>query len=149
MLKRYLIIGLIISLFTMFGSCDDGIYRFQKEAEYYFVNETNHVITYPIGYERFNISPKSIIVIKESIYIGSRANGAKASDYISPLSLESSTNKLTIKFDNLKCLIEVKENDVNSVRNIKNFVAETINDNNYKFTYTFTEADYNRATTCP
>ena len=57
--------------------------------------------------------------------------------------------EIIIKFNDVKCLINVKENDRNSIRDIKNFVAERINNNTYKFTYTFTEADYNRASTCP
>lgn len=148
-LKHYLIIGLIISLITLIGSCDKGIYRYERLAEFHFVNETNYNVTYPTSYERFNIAPKSAIIIKENIPVGSKKMQATISDYISPLSSESATNNLTIKFNNMKCLINVKEDEINSIRNIKNFIAEKIGENNYKFTYTFTEADYNRAITCP
>ena len=149
MLKHYLTIGFIISLIAILSSCDDGYYRYQRLAEYRFINETNHVITYPTGYERLNIAPKSNTIIKESVTIGGKETGAKISDYISPLSSHSATFNLIIKFNNEKCLINVKEDDINSVKNIKNFIAERIGENNYRFTYTFTEADYNRAITCP
>lgn len=150
MLKHSSIIGLIISLTVTLISCDRGDnYRYNRSAEYHFVNETNYNISYPTPYNRFNIAPKSTTIIKESIYIGSSKMNADASDYTSPLASEYATNSLLIKFNNLKCLTDVKENDINSVRNINYYTVEKIAENNFKFTYTFTEADYNRAVACP
>lgn len=144
---RYLTLGLITSLLTMFSSCDNNMYRYVRLAEYHFINETNYAITYPIGYEEFNIKPISTTIFRQSVNSGGK--GVQVSDYISPLSSDLPTYKLVIKFDNIKCLTDVKADDVHSIRDIKNFIAEKIGKNSYKFTYTFTEADYNRATTCP
>lgn len=143
MLKHYLTIGFIISLIAIIGSCKDDYY--DQIGEFYYVNETNYSITYETGLSEFNVAPKSTTVFKEK----TRGVGkeAIASNYNVPRAHYG--REFTIKFNNVKCLINVKEFDINSVRNIKNFVAEKIGENNYKFTYTFTEADYNRAVTCP
>ena len=142
-LKHYLIIGLIISITSLITSCKDDFY--DQYGEFYFVNNTEYNIKYNAGLERFDIPAKSTTIFKEKY----RGEGKKAlpSNYNSPLRYYG--NEINIKFNNVKCLINVKENEINSVRNIKNFIHEKINDNNYKFTYTFTEADYNRAVACP
>ena len=149
MWKRYLTLGLIISIIALFYSCDKGDYRYTKKSEFKFINATNYSITYPIGYERFNILPNSSIFFEESIFVGDSKKSAELSDYKSPLEQNSVIQNLTIKFGNTKCLIDVKLLDINSIRNIKNFVAEKLGESNYKFTYTFSEADYNRAVNCP
>ena len=149
MWKRYLTLGLIISIIALFYSCDKGDYRYTKKSEFRFINTTNYSITYPVGYERFNILPKSSIFFEESIFVGDSKKSAEISDYKSPLESSSVIQNLTIKFDNMKCLVDVSLTDVNSIRDIKNFVAEKLGESNYKFTYTFTEADYNRAVACP
>ena len=141
--KHYLTIGFIISLTTILVSCRDDFY--DQFGEFYYVNETNYSITYETGLSEFNVAPKSTTVFKEK----TRGVGkeAIASNYNVPRAHYG--REFTIKFNNVKCLINVKEDDINSVRNIKNFIAERIGENNYRFTYTFTEADYNRAVTCP
>ena len=144
MWKNFLIIGLIINLIFIISSCKD--YFYNEIGEYQFVNETDYSIIYSVGYEEFNIGPKSKILITQNKKTGGDKGGAKVSDYKSPLYSHNAT--LNIKFNNLKCLSDVKENDINSVRDIKNFVAEKIGRSHYKFTYTFTDADYNRAVTC-
>ena len=142
-LKHYLIIGLIISLISIISSCKDDFY--DQYGEFYFVNNTAYIIKYNAGLERFDIPPKSTTIFKEKY----RGEGKKAlpSNYNSPL--RHYGNEINIKFNNVKCLINVKENDINSIRDIKNFVTEKIGENHFKFTYTFTEADYNRAVACP
>jgi len=146
-LKHYLIIGLIINLIILLNSCDsDNAYL--KVGEYHFVNETNYTITFPAGHERHNIAPKSTTVFLEKFNVRGKS-GAELSDFISPFFSVSTTNILNIKFDNTKCLLDVKTNDFHSIRNIKEFVPLKIGKDSYKFTYTFTEADYNRAVDCP
>ena len=143
-LKHYLIIGLIISFCILFNSCERD-YRTPVLREFYFVNETNYTITSEAGVGIFNVGPKSTTVFKEERI--SEKKKPLISNSESPLKHFSS--EINIRFNNVKCLLNVKENDVNSIRDIKNFVAEKVNDNTFKLTYTFTEADYNRAVTCP
>lgn len=70
---------------------------------------------------------------------------ARPETYGTPFNNSSS---LVIQFDGNKCLT-MTNSSVNSLLNISNYSAEKIDAFNYKFTYTFTEADYNRATICP
>jgi len=60
-----------------------------------------------------------------------------------------SRGSIILKFDQDKCIIDHPLDSPNSIINLKNYVAEKIGDRTYKFTYTFTEADYNRAVACP
>lgn len=144
MSKHYLIIGLIISIISISGGCvKDNFY--DQYGQYQFINETNYNITYNTGLKEFNILPKSTILFEEK----SRGEGKKpeASNYNSPFKYYS--GDLVIKFNGLKCLVNIKDDDLHSIRNIKHYTAERVNDVTYKFTYTFTEADYNRAVNCP
>jgi len=142
---HFLILGLIISLAAILSSCDKDVYG--VVTEHHFINQTNHHITYPIGYEKFNVSPQSTTTIRTNTRVGGKV--VETEFHSSPLFILPSSSILTIKFDNSKCLIDVKVDDVHSVRNIKDFSIEKVSENRYKFTYTFTEADYNRAVTCP
>lgn len=143
---RYLMLGLTISLIAILYSCKDDF--FSIVVENHFINETDYSITYPTGYEKFNVSPKSTTIITERGK-GAGKGGIRESDLTSPLFSFSPESLFTIKFNQTRCLVQVKVDDEHSVRNIKNFKTEKIGENHYKFTYTFTEADYNRATICP
>jgi len=143
---RYLTLGLIISFFGILSSCKDHF--FQIIIEIQIINETNYQVTFPIGYEKYNVAPKSkITIIEASKSVGK--GGTQASDFPSPFFSINPNNDFTIKFNQIKCLEDIKIDDEHSIRDIKNFVTEKIGENHYKFTYTFTEADYNRAVTCP
>ena len=143
---RYLILGLIISLFGILTSCKDHF--FQINIEIQLINETNYQVTFPIGYEKYNVAPKSRIIITESSKSVGKG-GTRASDFKSPFFSINPNNDFTIKFGPTKCLSNIKIEDLHSIRDIKNFFTETLGENHYKFTYTFTEADYNRAVACP
>jgi len=144
---RYLMLALIIShIAILSSSCKDDF--FTIIAENHFINQTNYSITFPVGYEKFNVSPRSTVIVTERGK-GAGKGGIQESDFTSPLFSVFSGSPLILKFDQSKCLIDIKVEDENSIRNIKNFKTEKLGDNHYKFTYTFTEADYNRATTCP
>ena len=142
---RYLILGLVISLIITLNSCKDHF--FSIVGEYQFVNETNYSVTYSSSYEKFNVAPNSAVVIMENGR-GSGKEGIREADFVSPLFSLSSADILTIKFDQTRCLTDVKVDDKHSVRNIKNFRITKMGNNHYKFTYTFTEEDYNRAMAC-
>ncbi|WP_157255781.1 hypothetical protein [Pedobacter sp. Leaf41] len=141
MLKRYLIIGLIISITSILGGC---VKDFTMVGEFHFVNTTNYSITYQKGLEEFNVAPNSTTIFKNQARISKKKS--QENNYNTPL---ANFNNIKISFNKVKCLIDIKEEDLNSVRNIKNYKAERVNDVTYKFTYTFTEADYSRAVNCP
>jgi hypothetical protein len=138
---RYLTLGSVISLIFLFNSCTDT-WPSKSKGIFHFVNETNYAITYTKTYSTFNVPAKSTTTYSMEIPAESTI-----SDYVSPLA--DLNEKLNITFGNVKCLIDVKIDDIHSIKNIKNFTAEKIGNDLYKFTYTFTEADYNRAVTCP
>ncbi len=139
----YLRLGIIISLTILINSC--GTDRYGQTGEFYFVNETNYHITYPKGFEKYNIAPMSTIKFNESQFSGKES--AEPSDFKSPL--VALDGKITISFDQKKCIVNETRGNVHSVMDISNYTAERKEKRTYRFTYTFTEADYNRAITCP
>ncbi len=69
-------------------------------------------------------------------------------NFIPPLMIVSNGG-LTIRFNQTRCLVTTFYTE-HSPLNINSYSNEgKIGESTYKFTYTFTEADYNRATTCP
>ena len=147
---RYLALGLFISLMMMGAACKKNT-SWVAQGDFYFINETKYIISYlPDGYERFNIPPQSSIMIKD---IQDNGEMVRPEYYHSPLFNKGTTgwvpikDSFIIKFDNNKCWETL--NSDHSPLDIKNYVAEKTGNRAYKFTYTFTEEDYNRATACP
>lgn len=141
---RFITFGLISSLVVMGASCKKNT-SWIMQGDFYFVNETNHQITYAIsGFEKFNIAPKSFILIKD---MQDGREDVKPSYYHSPLIDEGVKNSFVVKFDNNKCLETF--NSKHSPLNIENYTNEKTGKRTYKFTYTFTQADYNDAINCP
>lgn len=140
---RYLQLGIIINLVILSIACSKKT-EFSQEGDFYFVNETNYDITFGNGLEKFNVSPKSTTFVADM----QDSDGSPTSaSYQSPL-MAISRGGLTIKFNADKCLVTDFYTE-HSVLDIKNYLAEKLSKRKFKFTYTFTEADYNRATTCP
>ena len=146
-LKHYLTIGLIISFCILFNSCE----KFKNYAiggEFRFVNTTGYNITYDqANFKEYNVLANSTTVIRISQKSSFEIKNAVPSNYRSPF-VVSSIDNVIVKFGVNKCLIMQSKDGINNIRDINNFVAEKISTNNFRFTYTFTEADYNRAVTC-
>lgn len=138
---RYSTLGIIFSILLTNASCNKEYFGI---GHFYFVNETDHFITYENLLEEYNLAPHQTILIKQTQDANGRAN---LDDYISPLVMRTK-DPINIKFDANKCAKITKESD-HSVLNLKSFIAEKLDKFTYKFTYTYTEADYNRAVTCP
>ncbi len=147
-LKHYLIIGLIINFCFLSNSCDKfKIYAIA--GEFRFVNTTSYNITFDqANFQEFNVPANSTTVIYKSQKSSFKVKEAVPSNYRSPFVIPSIDNVI-VKFGNNKCLIMQANDGINNIRNINNFVAEKISNNNFRFTFTFTEADYNRAVACP
>ena len=140
---RYIYLGLFIGL-SILASCKKNT-SWTMKGDFYFVNETSHNITYAqSGLEEFNIPPKSSIFITES---QDGREEVKPTYYHSPLIRQGIKNSLIVKFDNSKCLETFDRK--NTPLNIENYISEKIAERTFKFTYTFTEADYDAATVCP
>ena len=137
---RYLIIGWLISILLFTNSCTKD---YEQTAEYIIVNATDYKINFGEKLKGYNLLPKQIY---RSLEIMNGNKNVSESSYRSPLYM---AGPITIEFDGNKCLVLQAIDSEHSILNIKNFVSENNGSRSYKFTYTFTEADYNRATACP
>jgi len=148
-LKRNIIIitiGLIFGM-LLISSCGKKIIDYADiEGEFYFINQTNHTIKIVNPIQEFNVVNGQTNLIKH------QQGGVKtvnSSSYSDPFTygMASKDKKILIKINN-KCENATSSSE-HSILNINNYVAERIGERTYKFTYTFTEADYNRAVGCP
>ena len=154
MKKKFIV--LFVSIVLMVG-CGKIIVDYAYSTEYIFVNNTSHIITYmqipnnvnSQEFEQYNIGPKSSINIKRT---GEGAKNMQANNFMSPFGDNNAYKglglKLIVNFDGERCWILPFEGE-HSPMDIKSYISEKIGHNNYKFTYTFTEEDYNRAVVCP
>ena len=144
---RYLALGIVINGLLLLGCGKIRHERFQK-AEFRFVNKTNYDITYEQkGLESYHVAANKTITVNQTQDVDRVAN---ATTYLSPFRYINAFPERygIIEFNHTKCL-KVTFDDAFGPLNIKNYVAEKMDKNTYKFTYTFTEEDYNRATACP
>lgn len=139
---RFLVLG-VFSLLLVGFSCK----RIEREAdgEFIFINSTNHTVSFFTPHANsFTLLGLKTHLIKQVQPVGKKI---VAEAFVTPF---NNNNSLVIQFDGNRCLTMTNANSSdNSLLNISNYTAEKINNRTYKFTYTFTEADYNRATTCP
>ena len=147
-LMRYLQLGIVISLVGFIISCNKTTNP-GYDLEVYFVNQTNYNITYGQGFGEFNVKAKSTILIKQS---RDGISPVLTNDtFLSPLLVKSRPfiNPFFVYFDLNKCLIQTRTTE-NGVFNADSYKQlEKIGKITYKLTFTFTEADYNRAVNCP
>jgi len=142
---HYLFIGLIInSLF--FQSCGKIRKEYNQVAEFVYVNQTNYTIKFDNGALTIIIKPKENILFK--VADGANEVVNESSFKNTPKPFDTYGNYKLVYFDSLKCL-DISQEMEHNPTDLKNYVAERISERTYKFTYTFTEADYNRAVTCP
>jgi hypothetical protein len=146
-LASFLMIGLLISFFTLVSSCNK-IREYAQFGTFNFVNQTNYTITFynklsPIRYAEYTILPNSVTSIEKT---QDAIKDVNSTTYHSPFI--GFTPPLIVKFNSVKCL-EITPESEHTPLDIKNYAAEKLGERSYKFTYIFTEADYNRATICP
>lgn len=139
---RCLALGIITSLIILFNSCTK---EYQWAGHFYFVNRTGHSISYDPLFQEYNLSANQTLFINQ---VQGEKKAFRVEDYFSPF-LMKRNGPISIRFDGNKCLLDQSLTSEHSPLNIKNYIAEKIDKYTYKFTYTFTEADYNRAVACP
>lgn len=143
---HYLIIGLLISLFGLSNSCKKTR-DYAQDGEFNFVNQTNHYISYQKGFEKYNLAPQATVIINQ--VQDAPGKNVDVNTYSNPFTKEYSyTEPFVIKYNDNRCLTITRSSE-HTPLDIKNYNAEKLGERKYKFTYTFTEADYNRAVTCP
>ncbi|SFH34752.1 hypothetical protein [Pedobacter insulae] len=142
----YLQIGAIFSILLLFNACKKGKTEYERSPVFHIINATSHQINFDAYPNTYNIKANSSITIEENQVVEGKENNSF--NYSSPYK-KYDNSPTTIRFDQIKCLVMQTESSEHSITNINSFIAENIDRYNYKFTYTFTEADYNRAVTCP
>lgn len=140
---HYLTLGLIFSLLTS-SSCNKKS-EWGREGQFYFVNNSTHKIAFIEKRLKFEIEPSKTFYLQQ---VQSSPKVIKPEDYEDPITQEIGPSlEVTIRIGD-KCLKQVKS-DINSILNIKNYKSQKIENYKYKFIYTFTDADYERAVACP
>ncbi len=136
---RYLILGIFSTL--LFGlniSCSQEEKDCLVISEFVYINSSSYSLETPIG----KILPNSQLSEKYD-YLGSCA--VKANDYLPPF-----RDILIIKVNNDMCKtyksISLIEGEGPLV--ISNYRYEKISDNNFKFTYIFTESEFKKLEIC-
>ena len=138
---RYLMLGSFIFLLFII-SCKK---HYRSTGEYHFINKTNYNITFEKGFDSYNLSPNATYTMSYGQDSGKEID---PKNFIPPLMI-ASNGGLTIRFNQTRCLVTTFYTE-HSPLNINSYSNDgKIGELTYKFTYTFTEADYNRATTCP
>lgn len=147
---RFLTIGLIISaLFTGATSCNKTR-DYAMEGQFYFVNSSSHSITFSAGFEQYNLEANS--TSKPFMITDISDREIPAGSYHPPFSKESAfkipIEPIGIKFDNSRCITLLDDSGTHNILNIASYSSEKLGERKYKFVYTFTESDYNRAVSC-
>ena len=136
----FLVLG-VFSLFFFGFSCKK-INR-EKSLEFIYINSTNHTINFfTPHFNSFNLLGLKTHLI-EQVQVAGKKIGFET--FRTPF---TNSNSLVLQFDGNKCLTMTNSSD-HSMLNMSNYTEEKIDDMTYRFTYTFTEADYNRAVACP
>ena len=141
---RYLVLG-VFSLILLSFSCTKRV-EYVQYGEFYFENKTNYLIVLDYPDYQFKIEPGKNFILKQ---VQDGAKIAKPENYNEKISdkINRKVSEVIVKIGT-KCFISTNDSE-NSIVNINSYVPEKVNDYTYKFTYTFTEADYNRAVNCP
>ncbi|WP_412466721.1 hypothetical protein [Pedobacter sp. KLB.chiD] len=115
-------------------------------AEFHYVNASSKEVKVEYPLKNFTILPSERFTIKQSD-VGPKTISPEV--YNDPLPLYLTGEKRDEIFNRIgtKCLISTRTSQ-HSLININSYTVEKINDGYYKFTYTFTEEDYDRAVAC-
>jgi len=141
---RYLLLG--VFNVTILGFSCGKISEYAQNAQFYFINDTDYKIKLINQYREYVFLPRQTTVINDEQVGDGNVDVEDFRDiFTDDISLKG--KELIFQIGD-KCL-KYTTNSERSIINLKNYSAEKINKITYKFTYTFTEADYNRAVTCP
>ena len=137
---RFLALG-VFSLFFFGFSCN----KIEREqfGKFIYINSTSHTINFFTPHvNSFKLLGLKTHLI-EQVQVAGKKIGFET--FRTPF---TNSNSLVLVFDGNKCLTITNSSD-HSMLNMSNYTEEKIDDMTYRFTYTFTEADYQRAVTCP
>lgn len=129
-MKRAIFATLVICL-GCFSGCGKKIVDYRALATFEFKNESTHTIAVNGGAdERFKFTLDKGAAHSYEMEFGTGETVTKES-FISPYS-----NATTVKIDG------GREMKVQGITDLKNYSTQQIGDRHFKFTYTFTDADF-------
>ncbi len=138
---RYLLIGISISTF-LFTNCIRKV-DYQVRAKWIYINETGHNITYrPDSWSTFNVKAFDTTIYYQD---GDGGKNVSEADFISPI------NAQVLFYDDIKCDTLERGNKAymgNGPIGMDNYESKKISNNNFEFTYRFTEKQYLDAKEC-
>lgn|GEM_PF-1284825 len=143
---RYLVLG-VFSLTLFSFSCKKRV-DYAQYAEFHYLNSTSKKIVMDYPKKKFAIEANGGEYFFEVRGIGPESISPDSYNFGLPINLtEENRIPVTIKIGD-KCFISTETSE-HTLINVNSYKIEKINEGHYKFTYTFTEADYNRAVNCP
>ena len=142
-LMRSLLLG-VFSLLLFSFSCKKRT-EYVQYGEFNFENKTSHLVVLNYPSFSFSIQPGESFLVKQTQDGQKNPTPDSYSEPISKL-INRNTAEVVVKIGG-KCFISTNESE-HSIINIKSYKPEKLNDVTYKFTFTFTEADYNVAGDC-
>ena len=138
---RFLLIGISIIAF----SCSKGTTEYRVRSDWVYVNKTEYTIEYGDPNTLPILNPNESYTFYQE---GGGPPNVTEYNYVVPDRLSS-----IIRFDNDWCdTLYVGENawgdNAESIFSVDNYSSEKIEDNYFRFTYTFTNKDYDLAGLC-
>ena len=150
-MRKLFVLGISLLTFLFIASC--GRTEYLAKASFVYKNETDYLISYnrilnSDTSQMFTIAPKSEKVLT---FEGGGADKQPTIENCCEGFLESTQGidaPILVIFENLRCIVYL-EGDGSTTTNLLNgYEAEQLTDRSFKFTFTFTEADYQNAVPC-
>ena len=134
---RFLTLGISLMCMPTFVQCKKRVDYFVR-ADFVYVNNTDLVIEVKSGADNFTIKPQETDTIKIN---GEGPQEVTEKNYLPPFQ-----GGQIIIYGNIKCdtLTIPRE----SITGIDNYTSEKIGERYFRFTYTFTDADFADAKPC-
>jgi hypothetical protein len=138
---RYLTLGTSIVALLSTISCKKNVDYFVT-GTFAYINNTDSLIEVKGGTYDFKINPNESHSINQA---GEGPKEVNEKSYVSPIL------SAVLIFNNSKC--DTLDSGLNlrngvGITGIENYTSEKVGERHYKFTYTFTEEDYNKAVLC-
>lgn len=126
------IINILISTLFLI-SCKNSTVDWVVRADWFFINQTAHSISFSKNYEKFNMAPYDTVFYQE------RGDGP---EFLEAYSYQSPLYEAIVFYDSIRCDTIFN----NGPGNIANFEYSKLEERYFEFTYTFTEEDFNNST---
>jgi hypothetical protein len=138
---RYLTLGISMLTPSLIMSCKSDI-DYIVNGTYVYINSTDSLIQVKSSVYDFVIKPKQAHTLVQS---GDGSKDINESSYVSPM-LGAVLIFYNIKCDTLNSGLNLRSGP--GITGIENYNSEKVADRHYKFTYTFTQADMDKAVAC-